>query len=481
MKPMFLILISVIFASSSAQDSLKVSSTGFTVKIAKVFIDSQPEGAEVFIADEDIGTTPVEFEYPSGRHKISLSYKGYPDIEETITIKAPETRKKYTFEDIRATLILNTFKKAKVYINNEIEKNYENIKLSPGEYRIKIEMDSVKTLEKTVSLAEKELKTLMMYPDFPTGTVQVNTMPDSCLTELWEEGVDKYTAVGSKTFSSLPVGKYRLKVSKKGHKSHTEDIWIEKDKAEKRKIKLKRGTDIGGEYVLVDGGAFLMGGDGCSDEKPVHRVNVNSFYLSRYETTQAEWNFVMGNNLSEFKGDSLPVENVSWFDAVNFCNRLSKAEGLQKCYTGTGSEISCNFSANGYRLPTEAEWEYAAAGGKNDIKSIFSGSNNIKEVAVFEGNCRDSTNSVGSLKPNELGIYDMTGNVSEWCWDWYDVYPAEGKSRSNPSGPNKGFLRVIRGGSWYNYDKCSRVCCRNLYNPNDTYFYLGFRVARSAK
>lgn len=487
MKTMLLILISVISLTASAQDSVKTSSEKntsgqkqvFTVPTAQVHINSEPAGATVYIADEEIGVTPVSFKYPSGRHLLSLSLENFPDIEEIIVIKPPETTKTYRFADARATLTVNTFKKARLFVNGEIFRITDQIRLKPGEYTIKVEMDSTDSLVKTVVLAESENKTIMMYPDYPMGSIQVEASPDSVLIEIWEEGFEKYSASGSKIFTNLPVGKYNLKVSKKGYKNQTEEIVLQDGKVEKYQFKLKQGPEIGGEYVLIDGGAFLMGGDGCSDEKPVHRVNVNSFYLSRYETTQAEWNYVMGNNPSEFANDSLPVENVSWFDAVKFCNRLSEMEGLQKCYSGSGNDISCDFSSNGYRLPTEAEWEYAAAGGKNDIKSIFSGSNNIKEVAVFEGNCRDSTNSVGSLKPNELGIYDMTGNVSEWCWDWYDVYPAEGKSRSNPSGPNKGFLRVIRGGSWYNYDKCSRICCRNLYNPNDTYFYLGFRVARS--
>jgi formylglycine-generating enzyme len=486
MKKMLLIFLSGMSIVAAGQDSVKVSSEktpgeikGFSVQIVQVHISTEPEGAKVYIADEEIGVTPVSFEYPSGRHQITISLKNYPDIEETIVIKGSELRKTYKFVDVRATLTINTFNKAKVYINDGLVRNFNKIKLESGQYKIRVEMDSTRTLEKNIALEDREEKTIMLFPDYPMGSVQINSSPDSCLTELWEVGVDKYTSFGSKTFSNLPVGNYRLKVSKKGFKSHSEDVMIEEGKSKKLKIKLRTGPDIGGEYVLVEGGLFLMGGEGCTDEKPVHRVSVNSFYMSRYETTQAEWNFVMGNNPSEFKKDSLPVENVSWFDAINYCNKLSELEGLQKCYSGSGNNIECNFLANGYRLPTEAEWEYSAAGGIKDIKSIFSGSNNIKEVAVYEGNCRDSTHAVGSLKPNELGIYDMTGNVSEWCWDWYDVYPAEAKHRSNPSGPNKGFLRVIRGGSWFSYDKCSRVCCRNLYNPNDAYFYLGFRVARS--
>jgi formylglycine-generating enzyme required for sulfatase activity len=486
MKIMLLLLLSGMSAVLSSQNSVQTTSESdstakkaYTVQIVKVYIDSEPEGATVYIADEEIGKTPVSFEYPAGRHLINISFGDYPEIEEIIVIKAPETKNMFRFKDVRANLTVNTFKRARVYINDELFKNYEKIKLQAGEYKIKVEMDSVKTLEKIISLGEKEDKTIMLYPDFPRGAIQIDTSPDSVLIELWEEGFDKYTGKGSSVFNNLPAGKYNIKVSKRGHKSQTTEITLNEKKVEKFKYKLRKGSDIGGEYVLIEGGTFMMGGDGCSDEKPLHKVSLNSFYISRYETTQSEWNFIMGKNESEFTGDSLPVENVSWFDAVKFCNKLSESEGLQKCYSGSGNDIFCDFKANGYRLPTEAEWEYAAAGGKRDIKSIFSGSNNIKEVAVYEGNCKNSTKAVGSLKPNELGIYDMTGNVSEWCWDWYDVYPAEGKNRSNPSGPNKGFLRVIRGGSWFNYDKCSRVCCRNLYNPNDTYFYLGFRVARS--
>ncbi len=481
-------LISGMFLTMSAQDSLNTSQDQmkkpvFTVQIAKVIIISEPEGAEVYIADEEIGITPVEFEYPAGRHKVSLSIKGFPEIEETLVVKAPETRKKYVFADVRATLTINTFKKVKVFINGEFTKEYERIKLQPGEYRLKVEMDSTKTLEKTVSLSDKEDKTIMMYPDYPVGSVQITTSPDSCFTELWEEGFNKYSCYGNRTFSNLPAGVYKLKIKKKGHKSYSEEFIIEQGTAVKRNVKLKPGPDIGGEYVLVEGGSFEMGGSqGCTDELPIHKVSVSSFYISKYETTQAEWNYIMGKSVSEFTGDSLPVENVSWYDAVKFCNKMSETEGLQKCYTGTGSDIVCDFKANGYRLPTEAEWEYASGGGKKSHKYLYSGSDRIQEVAVYTKTAKESTCSVGSrMKANELGLYDMTGNVSEWCWDWYDVYPDDIKNLSNPTGPVKGFLRVIRGGSWFNYEKCARVCCRNLYNPNDKYFYIGFRMVRSIK
>jgi formylglycine-generating enzyme required for sulfatase activity len=193
-----------------------------------------------------------------------------------------------------------------------------------------------------------------------------------------------------------------------------------------------------------------MGSNTNDREKPVHTVTVSSFYMSKYEVTQKEWRDIMGNSPSYFKGDTLPVEQVSWYEAVEYCNRRSVKEGLTPAYGGSASTgISCNFKANGYRLPTEAEWEYAAKEGNKDGMSYeYSGSNSIGSVAWYGDNSGSTTHPVGTKAPNSLGIYDMTGNVWEWCWDWYGSY--SGGSQTDPVGASSGTNRVWRGGSWYN-------------------------------
>ncbi|MCG2761527.1 MAG: SUMF1/EgtB/PvdO family nonheme iron enzyme [Candidatus Delongbacteria bacterium] len=449
----------------------------YKIQIVPVEINSDPEGAVVYIADQEIGPTPISFSYPTGKHKIKIIREYFEVIEETITIKSPKTKKTYTLTDMRATLIISTFKKAKVFINDKPEKNDKEIKLLPQEVNIRVEMTGANTLRKQVILGGKEIKTINMYPEFPTGTIQVEVIPDDAGMYLWETGEEKYIGLGNKIFPNLPAGNYKLKVSRKGYKSQTEEIILADKAIERKSFILKKGADVGGEYILVKGGKFGMGSNVNFDEKPIHGVTVSDYYIGKYEVTQAEWDLVLKNNPSNFRGDSLPVESVSWYDAVEFCNKLSAFEGLQKCYSISGKNIKCDFGAKGYRLPTEAEWEYAARSGNNVKIYNYCGSDSIPEVAEYEGNNNESTKPVGGKKACDLGIFDMTGNVEEWCWDWYDPYP--NNQQNNPTGPDKGFVRIVRGGSWYTNEIFCRVRFRNLYNPDESYFYLGFRVVRS--
>ena len=215
--------------------------------------------------------------------------------------------------------------------------------------------------------------------------------------------------------------------------------------------------------VYVEGGTFTMGAtseqgsDANSKEKPAHSVTLSGYYIGKYEVTQELWKAVMGSNPSNFKGDNLPVENVSWNDVQEFLRKLNAMTGKR------------------YRLPTEAEWEFAARGGKNSSGYKYSGGNSIGNVAWFGGNSGSRTHAVGTKSPNELGIYDMSGNVFEWCQDWYGSYSSS--SQRNPQGPNSGSYRVRRGGSWYNFARLCRVSYRSSYSPGDRNRNLGFRLA----
>ena len=217
------------------------------------------------------------------------------------------------------------------------------------------------------------------------------------------------------------------------------------------------------EMVRVEGGTFRMGatyeqeGDAERDEKPVHSVILSSYYIGKTEVTQALWQAVMGSNPSNFKGADLPVECVSWNDCQEFIQKLNRLTGRN------------------FRLPTEAEWEFACRGGNNSRGYKYSGSNNLGSVAWYDGNSGDKTHPVATKAPNELGIYDMTGNVWEWCGDWYANYTSN--SQSNPSGPQSGSRRVGRGGSWNYSARYCRSSIRNDYNPTCRVGYLGLRLA----
>jgi sulfatase modifying factor 1 len=215
------------------------------------------------------------------------------------------------------------------------------------------------------------------------------------------------------------------------------------------------------EMVLVKGGSFQMGSSsGDDDEIPVHEVSISSYYLSKYEVTQSLWRQVMGSNPSFFKDcDQCPVESVSWIMVQDFLQKLNSITGKL------------------YRLPTEAEWEFAALGGRRSEGFKYSGSNQIKQVGIFVENASERTHTVGQKLPNELGIYDMCGNVLEWCSDWKGEYSAI--LSVNPQGNSQGTERVLRGGSWKNSAPYCTSSHRHSYVPFNEGSDCGFRLAMS--
>jgi len=223
------------------------------------------------------------------------------------------------------------------------------------------------------------------------------------------------------------------------------------------------------EMVLVEGGTFSMG---CSDEQsdcsvaeyPLHEVTLSSFYIGKYEVTQAEYEAVMGSNPSSFNSCSdCPVEGVSWDDVQEFLRRLNDKMGEK------------------YRLPTEAEWEYAARGGNKSKGYQYSGSNSISSVGWYEDNSVNKIHPVGQKEPNELGLYDLSGNIVEWCQDRYDKKYYATSPASNPKGPERGRYRISRGGSWISPGGYCRVAIRSYSRPGSRIVNLGFRVARSSQ
>ena len=219
------------------------------------------------------------------------------------------------------------------------------------------------------------------------------------------------------------------------------------------------------EMIAVEGGTFTMGAtseqgsDAYDDEKPAHQVTLSSYYIGKTEVTQELWQAVMGSNPSKFSGTNLPVEKVSWEDCQSFVIKLNELTGKN------------------FRLPTEAEWEYAARGGNKSNGFKFSGGNNIAEVAWYSENGNKISHPVATKAPNELGIYDMSGNVWEWCSDWYSSSYYTSSSQTNPTGPNSGSYRVYRGGSWSGNDRYCRVSHRDSNYPSYRFNYVGLRLA----
>jgi formylglycine-generating enzyme required for sulfatase activity len=226
-------------------------------------------------------------------------------------------------------------------------------------------------------------------------------------------------------------------------------------------------ADDGIEMVRVRGGTFTMGctseqGNDCDDnEKPAHSVTLSDFYIGKYEVTQKQWQAVTGSNPSRFKGDNLSVEGVSWEDVREFIRKLNAQTGKK------------------YRLPTAAEWEYAARGGVQSRGTKYGGSNTVDDVAWYYGNSDNAPHPAGEKSPNELGLYDMSGNVWEWCSDWYGDYGSS--SQTHPAGPASGSDRVLRGGSWGSDARHVRVPVRRGSTPDFRAGNLGFRLASGSK
>ncbi len=244
-------------------------------------------------------------------------------------------------------------------------------------------------------------------------------------------------------------------------------------------------NEIGEGYmrmVLVEGGTFSLGSrdaDKEQDEGPMSEVTVNSFYMGIYEVTQEIWQDAMGSNPSLNVAENHPVERTMWLDAVEFCNTLSENEGLVPCYIIDGTDVSFITDANGYRLPTEAEWEYAAEGGQLGKGTIFPGGSNLGDLAWYQDNSDTKTHEVGLKTPNELGMYDMAGNVFEWCWDWYGAYTEEAKT--NPLGPESGDEKSMRGGAFITVEKACRSS-RRFNAPVDLGLeFFGLRLVRNAE
>ena len=269
------------------------------------------------------------------------------------------------------------------------------------------------------------------------------------------------------------------------------------------------------DMVLVQGGSFDMGdhfGEGEDNELPVHYVNLSAYYINQYEVTQLEYETLIGSNPSYEDGgigDARPVNNVSYYDIMVYCNSLSMNEGLTPCYTIDGSTdpadwgnvptssdatwnaVVCDFSVTGYRLPTEAEWEYAAKGGASwEDHNRYAGC--IEEADLTNYGWYNANNGshgtpgygckdVGTKLANQLGLYDMSGNLWEWCYDWSSSDYNGSSSVNNPTGPVSGLYRIARGGGWYNSANNLRSAYRGFSLPYDGHLFLGFRLVRTAE
>ncbi|GHU25938.1 hypothetical protein FACS1894164_16280 [Spirochaetia bacterium] len=352
--------------------------------------------------------------------------------------------------------------------------------LAAGTYSVSMTYSDgyVETRSVTITGNTPSSASFSYRPTIVNGTLTVSAVTAGTW-RVTGTGVNQsgYVSAGGTFTGTFAAGTYSVSMTYSDGKTETQSLTITGNQTSRLSFTYKATPAARAGFVLVESGTFQMGSTtGDNDEKPVHTVTISkSFYMSKYEVTQKEYVDVMGTNPSNWKGDNLPVEQVTWYEAIEYCNRRSVKEGLTPAYRGSGTSITCNFQANGYRLPTEAEWEYAAKGGNKDFLVYeYAGSNNVDSVGWYDGNSGRRMHPVGTKQANSLGLYDMSGNVWEWCWDWYGNYSSA--SQTDPTGAASGTGRVGRGGSWSSNGQNLRSAYRSNYTPTLRYGDNGFRV-----
>ena len=355
--------------------------------------------------------------------------------------------------------------------------------LKEGMHLIEAKKKGYRSQQRTINLSQQQrLDVAFAELAAIQGNLSVNYKPFG--SDVYIDG--KKVGQSPRVFNGIMVGNHKVEIKKDGYGTDSKTVSILEGQTASLSgvltthtsssvasgfsssgntiaIPVKDGISI--DMVRVEAGTFTMGATAemknpYDDEKPTHRVYLtNDYYIGKYEVTQALWKAVMGNNPSNFKGDNLPVEKVRWDDCQEFIIKLNRITGKT------------------FRLPTEAEWEYAARGGNKSRGYQYSGSNNLSDVAWYSGNSGSVSHAVGTKQANELGIYDMSGNVWEWCQDWKGEYSSS--SLVNPTGANSGSDRVYRGGSWSYIAQYCRSSFRLNYPPDFRSHNLGFRLVLS--
>lgn len=422
---------------------------------------------------------------PAGQHNFIIDAVGYESANGTFVIKGEErTELTVNLVSLLATLdIIAMTPGCEIWVNGvkKGEKSWSG-SLPAGSYLVEGRKDGCKPYETTVELEEKKNKKVAIPQlEVRYGSIDFQSTPMGATLSLNGKVIGTSPAI----FRDIAPGTYTATVTADGYTASTATVTVPPEGETAVNISLTKAQNdskntgtgvqlseltfmvkgVSFKMIHVPGGTFDMGDNKLNDiskmspSKAVllHKVTLSDYYIGETEVTQELWKAVMGNNPSNFTGQSnLPVEKVSWDDCQEFIKKLNELTGK-------------NFS-----LPTEAEWEYAARGGNRSKGYSFSGNSKVGDVAWISDNSSNKTHPVKGKKANELGLYDMSGNVWEWCNDWYDDYSS--KSVTNPTGPEKGKERVVRGGSYYYNIKCACVWTRLHSHPYDKYPYIGLRL-----
>ena len=463
-----------------------------TVKVTSV-----PSGAKIYLDGTYTGySTPCDLsEVASGTHEIRLQKENYTPQTQSVTIGDGETLSvSATLEARFAQVTINAPAGATVKVNGEEKgQGTQVVSMPEGLYDIEVTLGGHRAATKQLEVVSTKAMTIELTPTPMYGSLDVDA--DQMGATITIAGKEYGTTPNS--IDKLLCGEYDVKISKAGYLTVTERVTIAENKTSSVNVRMQAGEDakeqntpqqaqtktvnpltpkwagsvtpaqkailvcLIANMVKVDGGTFTMGAtpeqgkDAADWEKPAHQVTLRSYYINKYEVTQAEWEIIMGENPSYYyKGNNKPVVHVTWKDCQEFIFRLNLLTGLR------------------FALPTEAQWEYAARGGKQSKGYKYSGSNKLKDIAWYGKNIGDEPlQSVGLLLPNELGLYDMSGNAEEWCLDLYGSY--SGKYLQSLS---IGTGYVVRGGGWSDSAKDCRVSSRGCSKSDMATFSLGLRL-----
>ena len=459
-------------------DGMRYLALTVSPKNSTVYVDGQLQ-----VVDAD-GSVSVYL--PQGQHSYRVEAAGYAPEQQTVTLGDETLVRSVTLQSVLARVTVSCpTTGARIFVNGQQRGTTPwSGSLAAGNYKMEARLDGYHSQQQTVTIAERSNEQITLPALVAiTGNLNVNYRPVGA--EVWMDG--KQLGATPNVFRGVIVGSHSVEVRKAGYETLKQSVTIAEGQTAQlsgtltASASLQSATSsssssvssaavetitvngVSFNMVRVDGGTFTMGGtseqgsDAGVDEKPAHQVTLSTYSIGETEVTQALWQAVMGSNPSDFKGDNLPVEQVSWDDCQTFISKLNTATGKR------------------FRLPTEAEWEYAARGGSKSRGYKYSGSNTIGDVAWFHYNSGRKTHNVKTKQPNELGLYDMSGNVEEWCQDWYDSYSSG--SKTNPTGPSSGSYRVHRGACWNNYARFCRSSHRGSLPPSIRIHFLGLRLA----
>ena len=453
----------------TVEDGLESRVNGdLSARFASVTINTL-NGASILIDNVRKGTSSITDDLMEGYYDVEVRLSHHKNATRQIQVVAgqPQTITLNPTPIYGSLDIVSTPRKADITIDGKSygQTPYTVEQLLEGEHTVTLSLAGYASESKTVTISENE--TASVSATLQSGR-EVTIVTGIKGSDVFVDG----ERVGSSPYTGTVLyGNHEIYAMNNGKKSSTQSITVSQTSTQTI-YQLVFSTDqtitvngVSFKMIAVEGGTFTMGAtseqgsDAYSEEKPTHQVTLSDYSIGETEVTQALWTAVMGNNPSEFKGSSLPVENVSWDDCQTFITKLNSLTGKK------------------FRLPTEAEWEFAARGGNKSRHTKYSGSNNIDEVAWYKSNSGGKTHPVKTKSPNELGIYDMSGNVLEWCQDRYGDYSSN--AQTNPRGPNSGSGRVSRGGSGGDSARFCLSSFRANLNPVYVNGGLGFRLALS--